>query len=198
MDAPRSAPQLSLQPFDPEVFRRVWQRVMPDQSLSPVSPGPAPLPAVPALSPAPGGTEALPACLGEGSRPHAQVLREVMDQTRGLSLTLRRLARRSPGRAARVLLALSARLDREARRLSAAYFLITGERYAPGQAPLPLSGPLEQGLRALFRQFLLRASRLQGSALEVGDPCLKELLQELEDQAEHSANRLRALLEELT
>ena len=43
-----------------------------------------------------------------------------------------------------------------------------------------------------------RPSRLQGAALEVGDPCLKELLQELEDQAEHSANRLRALLEELT
>lgn len=198
MDAPNTSPQLSLQPFDPEVFQRVWQRVMPDQSHSPIVVEP-PLPAaVPALSPVPKNTPQHPECLGEGSLSWAQTLQALMDETQSLSWALQRFSRRYPGRASRVFSGLSARLSREGRRLSAAYFLITGERYAPRQSAAPLNGPLDQGVRALFQLFRRRAAQLQGTSQMVEDPCLKQLLQELEDQAEASARQLRSLLEELS
>ena len=69
-----------------------------------------------------------------------------------------------------------------------------------GVSPLvdALSGPLDQALRTLFQRFRRRADAAQSAAGAVADPCLSQLFAELEDQAEHSANRLRALLEELT
>ena len=51
METSQLDPKLSLQPFDPEVFQRVWNRVMPQQELSPIQPAlpvrtaPSPLPA---------------------------------------------------------------------------------------------------------------------------------------------------------
>ena len=53
METSQLDPNLSLQPFDPEVFQRVWNRVMPDQDRSPIAMDAPAQPAVPALSPAP-------------------------------------------------------------------------------------------------------------------------------------------------
>ena len=53
METSQLDPKLSLQPFDPEVFQRVWNRVMPDQDRSPIAMDAPSQPAVPALSPAP-------------------------------------------------------------------------------------------------------------------------------------------------
>ena len=68
MDQQLSERGLSLRPFDPEVFARVWSRVMPDQALSPIQPAlpalrspalaasaPEPSPAPPAWGRAPPG-----------------------------------------------------------------------------------------------------------------------------------------------
>ena len=44
MDQQLSERGLSLRPFDPEVFARVWSRVMPDQALSPISTAPDTVP----------------------------------------------------------------------------------------------------------------------------------------------------------
>ena len=57
MDQQLSERGLSLRPFDPEVFARVWSRVMPDQALSPIQP------ALPALR-SPAQTAPAPSCLG--------------------------------------------------------------------------------------------------------------------------------------
>ena len=53
METSQLDPKHSLQPFDPEVFQRVWNRVMPDQDHSPIAMDAPAQPAVPALSPAP-------------------------------------------------------------------------------------------------------------------------------------------------
>lgn len=193
-------PQLSLQPFDPEIFRRVWDRVMPDQTNSPIALDTPSQPAVPVLSPAP---EPLPepevplTCLGESSRPYTQAIRDMMDQTRGFLRSLQTLSRRSGGRAARVLTGIAADLRREERRLSTAYFLITGERYSPRQGGAAPSGPLSLALRTLFQQFHQRAAQARAAAQGTGDPCLRQLFQDLGDEAEFSAQRLRNLLEEM-
>ncbi len=138
METSQLDPSFSLQPFDPEVFQRVWNRVMPDQDRSPIAMDAPSQPAVPALSPAPEQPpETAPqvplTCLGEGSRPYTQAIRDMMDQTRGFLRSLQTLSRRSGSRAARVLSGIAGDLRREERRLSTAHFLITGERYSPSQ-----------------------------------------------------------------
>ena len=205
MESIYSDPQLSLQPFDTDVFQRVWKRVMPDQELSPIalraSTAQASVQqAVPALSPLPEAPpEAAPdaplTCLGEESRPYAQTIQALMEQTQGLRRTVQRLSRRANARAGRTLNALSSQLERELRRLSTAHFLITGERYTPSRQGKPLPVPLDQALRALFQQLHQRSGQLRTAAHGLADPCLEQLLLELGDDAEFAAQRLRSFLE---
>lgn len=200
METSQLDPKLSLQPFDPEVFQRVWNRVMPDQSRSPIAMDAPSQPAVPALSPAPEQPpETAPqvplTCLGEGSRPYTQAIRDMMDQTRGFLRSLQALSRRSGSRAARVLSGIAGDLRREERRLSTAHFLITGERYSPSQTGAAPSGPLPLALRTLFQQLHQRAAQARAAAQGMGDPCLQQLFQDLGEDAEFYAQRLRALLE---
>ena len=202
METSQLDPKLSLQPFDPEVFQRVWNRVMPDQDRSPIAMDAPAQPAVPALSPAPEQPpETAPqvplTCLGEGSRPYTQAIRDMMDQTRGFLRSLQALSRRSGSRAARVLSGIAGDLRREERRLSTAHFLITGERYSPSQTGAAPSGPLPLALRTLFQQLHQRAAQARAAAQGMGDPCLQQLFQDLGEDAEFYAQRLRALLEEI-
>ena len=204
METSQLDPKLSLQPFDPEVFQRVWNRVMPDQSRSPIAMDAPSQPVVPALSPAPEQPpETAPqvplTCLGEGSRPYTQAIRDMMDQTRGFLRSLQSLSRRSGSRAARVLSGIAGDLRREERRLSTAHFLITGERYSPSQTGAVPSGPLPLALalRTLFQQLHQRAAQARAAAQGMGDPCLQQLFQDLGEDAEFYAQRLRALLEEM-
>ena len=169
METSQLDPKLSLQPFDPEVFQRVWNRVMPDQDRSPIAMDAPSQPAVPALSPAPEQPpETAPqvplTCLGEGSRPYTQAIRDMMDQTRGFLRSLQALSRRSGSRAARVLSGIAGDLRREERRL-------------------------------LFQQLHQRAAQARAAAQGMGDPCLQQLFQDLGEDAEFYAQRLRALLE---
>lgn len=196
METSQLDPKLSLQPFDPEVFQRVWNRVMPDQDRSPIAMD------APALSPAPEQPpETAPqvplTCLGEGSRPYTQAIRDMMDQTRGFLRSLQALSRRSGSRTARVLSGIAGDLRREERRLSTAHFLITGERYSPSQTGAVPSGPLPLALRALFQQLHQRAAQARAAAQGMEDPCLQQLFQDLGEDAEFYAQRLRALLEEI-
>lgn len=200
METSQLDPKLSLQPFDPEVFQRVWNRVMPDQDRSPIAMDAPAQPAVPALSPAPEQPPETPpqvplTCLGEGSRPYTQAIRDMMDQTRGFLRSLQALSRRSGSRTARVLSGIAGDLRREERRLSTAHFLITGERYSPSQTGAVPSGPLPLALRALFQQLHQRAAQARAAAQGMGDPCLQQLFQDLGEDAEFYAQRLRALLE---
>ena len=199
MEAKQPAPELSLQPFDPEVFQRVWNRVMPNQEHSPIVVKPA---AVPALSPLlEQPPEAVPepsrTCLGESSRPYLPILQSEMEQTQGLIRTLQLLSRRTHGRAAPVLSSIASDLRRDLRRLSTAHFLITGNRYTPSHPGTVLSGSLEQALRTLFQQFHQRSAQAHASAQEINDPCLQQLFLDLGDQSEFSRDRLRNLLETL-
>lgn len=197
----QKSPGLSLEPFDPETFRRVWQRVMPDQELSPV------LPAVPALSPDPPVAPAPPACPPQTSPPaclcpdsegYAPCLEELMEETKGLSCAYQNAARRCGGRTARLLNSLLPSLGQDQRRLCAACFLITGARYTPKGSPVSLSGAAPWQLRSLFLLEQQRAAKLSDLAGGVeSDPCLRELFRELEHTARLRANRIRALLEQM-
>ena len=84
------------------------------------------------------------------------------------------------------------------RRLAAAYFLITGRRYAPKGQGTCSSGPLSSALRALFRQAQQCAAQAAGLARTVSDdPCLSRLLEDIQDEAQSHAAQIRVLLEGL-
>ena len=135
----QKTPRLTLEPFDQDTFQRVWRRVMPDQDLSPIqptvpafspdSPGTPETP-TPPVSPCPPQTSP-PACLCPDSESYAPCLEQLMEDTCALSRAYQNTARRCGGRTARLLSSLLPSLGQDHRRLCAAYFLITGERYTP-------------------------------------------------------------------
>ena len=182
------------QPFDPEVFQRVWKRVMPDQKYSPIEVASSASLSSSLPSPV---QEAKPqsSCLGDSSQPYAQMIEELMDETLALIRTLQRLSRRSGFRTVQVLSSLIASLQQEQRRLSVAYFLITGTRHRPMPSQLSIPTGLDKGLRALYQYFHQRSMLAYQHAEKLSDPCLQQLLQTLGDHGESSAARLRHLLE---
>ena len=106
--------------------------------------------------------------------------------------------RRASGACARALAVLACDHRSAFRRLSAAYFLITGRRYAPRCAAptLPASLPL-----ALRQQFLWEQQWEQQNkqaAQATADPCLEELYLELAQEGALHAGCIRSLLEQMT
>ena len=134
-------------------------------------------------------------CLSEGSLCYRDILQDQIAQTHTILRSIQRLSRRSNPRAARMLTGLTSGLQRELRRLSAAYFLITGERYLFQPTGTALPESLDNALRALFQQFSLRAIQSKTAAQEMTDPCLRQLFLDSEEFAEYTAARLRTFLE---
>lgn len=191
MDQQLSERGLSLRPFDPEVFARVWSRSCPTRPSVPSSP--RSLRSVPRRRPPP-----RPPVSGRAPARYVPQLEALMDQLHAALGSVRQLARRGGGRASRLLASLAADQQRQLRRLSAAYFLITGRRYAPkGQGAAP-SGPLSSALRTLFQQAQQCAAQAAVLARTVSDdPCLSRLLEDIQDEAQSHAAQIRVLLEEL-
>lgn len=184
------------QHIDPETFRRVWQRVMPDQSGSPISLSPAPEMGrlkPPSPAPRPHQTQPRPSRPPEGEEAR---LRRLMDLAQSGMAAGLRLARRN-GNRTRSLAPLSESCRRGLRRLSAAHFLLTGRRYLPRVQPVHSSTPLDMALRErfLWEQQWVRAC-LQG-AEESDDPALKGLYRELAQEGETRQTLIRRVLEGL-
>lgn len=207
---------------DPELFARVWRRVMPEEEHSPIALGPAqenqgpqeeaaeafcpqetprrPSPEAEqsrALLPLRGTAEPDVLCLGKASLCCAPLLRERMDGTHGLWQAYQALARRAQGYASRQLSTLAADQQRHLRQLGAVYFLLTGQRHShSSHVPVP-SGPVPNALREMFiREQQTRQSYLQG-AQQVQDPCLEVLFQELGAEAELHMDSIRHILERM-
>ncbi len=185
----------------PEVFKRVWDRVMPDQKDSPLvlSPIPREEAAVFAPQQAPASETAPPPapeepalCLGEASQGDVEALTELMVRARENLAAGQALARRGGGR---TLSALAADHRRALRQLSAARFLITGKPFRPEgrAAALPASLPLALREQFVREQRWERACR--AAARSAADPCLRELYLELAQDGALHAGEIRSLLE---
>lgn len=201
---------------DREVFDRVWRRVMSEGSQNPIQTD------LPADEQArdrmrarqqtqmveqtglavPRREELRPeqdvSCLGQGSSMYAPLLREMIDGETEDFRTYQALARRAGGNGTRMLSTMAADERRHAKRLSTAYFLITGEQYRSpnlnGSRP-PMD--LMTGLREQFIQEQRGAAAYQGAAQETGDPCLRQLFQELAQEEMAHARMIRSLLEQM-
>lgn len=201
---------------DRDTFERVWRRVMPDGTNSPIQIDPTAdeqardlrlgqaeagtmqemglvLPRREEMRP---GHEVT--CLGHGSRMYGDLLKEMIDGETEDMRTYQALARRAGGNGSKVLGAMAADKRRNAKRLGAAYFLITGERYqSPNMNGTRPAMDLMTGLREQFIQEQREAAAYQGAAQETSDPCLRQLYQELARQAQSHARMIRSLLEQM-
>ena len=126
----------------------------------------------------------------------ARLRRHVMDALEGWQF-YRHLARRARGTDARALNSLAGELHRHARKLSAAYFLLTGLRYWPTELLGAPAIPSYWGaLRGRHQAEQRQETAFRLAADDWEDPDMLEMYGELADACQQRCRRLRALLEQ--
>ena len=177
---------------DPETFRRVWARVMPDGEGSPI--------ALERERPEKQGKQEKPQNLPEEKptqeREPGADLEQLIDRTRTAADSAQSLARRA-GRYSQSMGVIAAEDRTALRRLSAAYYLETGRDYRsnrPPQSPEPLA--LAPALRRQYQ----REEELEGlciAQMKRSEGTQAELLEELSLQFRRHCRTLRQTLERL-
>ena len=179
---------------DQEVFERVWRRVMPEDRPD----CPFTLGEDAAAPPAVVGEEHDVPCLGASSAVYGAQLQRLIDRELADWRAYQALSRRAQGNSGRVLATIAADERRHAKRLSTAYFLISGVRYWPvDRVPNPSPAPFSAALREHFMEEQRGAAAYQTAAAETADPCLHELFLELAGEEDSHAWLLRSVLEQL-
>lgn len=144
------------------------------------------------------GTD-LPAAGEEPAPPDectARLRQQVMDALEGWQF-YRHLARRARGTPARTLTDLAADQHRQARRLSAAYFLLTGLRYWPSeQLSTPVISSFWGALRQRHQAERQTELACKLAAEDLDDATLRELYRDLEADCQSHCRQLRAMLEQ--
>ena len=126
----------------------------------------------------------------------ARLRRQVMEALEGWQF-YRYLARKARAGDARVLNGMAGELHRIARKLSAAYFLLTGLRYWPSELLSAPAIPSYWGaLRARHQAEQRQEAAYQMSADDWDDPDMRELYNELIESGQRRSRQLRGLLEQ--
>lgn len=174
---------------DPETFRRVWARVMPDGEGSPI-----------ALEPEPSErTEQQERPPEERSGPEREPgtsLEMLMDRTRAAFESAQNLVRRA-GRYGQSIGAVAAEDRTALRRLSAAYYLETGRDYRSNRTP---QSPEPLALAPALRRQYQREEELEGlcvNKMKRSAGTQAELLEELSLQFRRHCRTLRQTLERM-
>ena len=163
---PSTSPLVPLSESDQELFRRVWQRVMPQpDAASPIVLSPPPESAPPDTS-----REELPApSPAPDDAAFSALVQEMAAREQVFARRYQALSRRLRGEASRSARILAGQAQQNARRLSAVYFLLTGIR---SLAPLPPSrlSPGEDPA-ALIRRSFAEAQAVEASYRAASDSC---------------------------
>ena len=168
---------------DEEMFRRVWKRVMPDESISPIAlrrPGdhsdrPEPPRPGPQRPNRPGGDEGL--------------LRQMLEETDRSLFALDSAVRRQPGTRG-----LWESLNGSAMQLRSAWFLLTGRRWRPGARDSGRIMPVGQLLREQYLRELELSRLYRMGEREFRGEDLKELMPELDLASRQRRGMIRRLL----
>lgn len=174
---------------DPETFRRVWARVMPDGEGSPI-----------ALEPEPSERteqqESLPEERSGPEREPGASLEMLIDRTRAAFESAQHLVRRA-GRYGQSIGAVAAEDRTALRRLSAAYYLETGRDYRSNRTP---QSPEPLALAPALRRQYQREEELEGlcvNQMKRSAGTQAELLEELSLQFRRHCRALRQTLERM-
>ena len=174
---------------DPETFRRVWARVMPDGEGSPIAlererPEKQERPQdPPEEKPTP-------------EREPGADLEQLIDRTRAAAESAQSLARRA-GRYSQSMGTLAAEDRTALRRFSAAYYLETGRDYRSNRTP---QSPEPLALAPALRRQYQREEELEGlciAQMKRSEGTQAELLEELSLQVRRHCRTLRQTLERL-
>ena len=126
----------------------------------------------------------------------ARLRRQVMEALEGWQF-YRYLARKARAGDARVLNGMAGELHRQARKLSAAYFLLTGLRYWPSELLSAPAIPSYWGaLRTRHQAEQRQETAFRMSADDWDDPDMRELYEDLIESGQRRNRQLRALLEQ--
>lgn len=192
--------------YDYRRCARVWQRV--DPTLDPY-PDVRAAAAMAADTPSDGlsaaernaeltlpGTQADPCCMGTAALESLEVLQGFIREELADRRTYLFLARRAPTAEARqVFRAIASDEGRHARRLLAAVYLITGERYCPAicYPPLRCDGYCA-ALRERYHEEVCGGFNYRRASQETLDPCLQQLLLAFSQDEYRHANAMLCLL----
>ena len=184
----RTVPDAGLLGSDRDMFAQVWSRVAPGGSsvIEPVAP------AAPSTPEAPESQE--PA----GSDRESRQLQELVLVCLTDGSVYRDLARRTR-RSVSDLQELYQQKLRQAKRLSAAYFLMTGVRYWPREVT-PVNPP-EGFFPALRERYLAEgrlSKRLGNMSKDSGDDTLREIYADLSQETQDMTRTIRAIVERET
>ena len=192
--------------YDYRRCARVWQRV--DPTLNPY-PDVRATAAMAADTPDDGlsaaernaeltlpGAQADPCCMGTAALESLEVLQGFIREELADRRTYLFLARRAPTAEARqVFRAIASDEGRHARRLLAAVYLITGERYCPAicYPPLRCDGYCA-ALRERYHEEVCGGFNYRRASQETLDPCLQQLLLAFSQDEYRHANAMLCLL----
>ena len=192
--------------YDYRRCARVWQRV--DPTLDPY-PDVRAAAAMAADTPGDGlsaaernaeltlpGAQADPCCMGTAALDSLEVLQGFIREELADRRTYLFLARRAPTAEARqVFRAIASDEGRHARRLLAAVYLITGERYCPAicYPPLRCDGYCA-ALRERYHEEVCGGFNYRRASQETLDPCLQQLLLAFSQDEYRHANAMLCLL----
>lgn len=192
--------------YDYRRCARVWQRV--DPTLDPY-PDVRAAAAMAADTPGDGlsaaernaelslpGAQADPCCMGTAALESLEVLQDFIREELADRRTYLFLARRAPTAEARqVFRAIASDEGRHARRLLAAVYLITGERYCPAicYPPLRCDGYCA-ALRERYHEEVCGGFNYRRASQETLDPCLQQLLLAFSQDEYRHANAMLCLL----
>ena len=197
--------------YDFRKYDEIWRRVAPDLVPYPdlrqdAAPAMAPLAAgaAPAASrPAEGtdvetlpGAERDPCCMGSAAREELEVLESFIEVELADRRTYQAFARRAPAFARGTMRDLANASGAAARRLMAAYYLITGTCYRPAVACGRIAmGSWCAALRERYHVEACNGMNYLRAGEETSDPCLGRLLKALGEESYRQADQLMALLE---
>ena len=192
--------------YDYRRCARVWQRV--DPTLDPY-PDVRAAAAMAADTPGDGlsaaernaeltlpGAQADPCCMGTAALESLEVLQGFIREELADRRTYLFLARRAPTAEARQMFrAIASDEGRHARRLLAAVYLITGERYCPAicYPPLRCDGYCA-ALRERYHEEVCAGFNYRRASQETLDPCLQQLLLAFSQDEYRHANAMLCLL----
>ena len=192
--------------YDYRRCARVWQRVAP--ALHPY-PDVRATAAMAADTPGDGlsaaernaeltlpGAQADPCCMGTAALESLEVLQGFIREELADRRTYLFLARRAPTAEARQMFrAIASDEGRHARRLLAAVYLITGERYCPAicYPPLRCDGYCA-ALRERYHEEVCGGFNYRRASQETLDPCLQQLLLAFSQDEYRHANAMLCLL----
>lgn len=192
--------------YDYRRCARVWQRV--DPTLNPY-PDVRATAAMAADMPGDGlsaaernaeltlpGAQADPCCMGTAALESLEVLQGFIREELADRRTYLFLARRAPTAEARQMFrAIASDEGRHARRLLAAVYLITGERYCPAicYPPLRCDGYCA-ALRERYHEEVCGGFNYRRASQETLDPCLQQLLLAFSQDEYRHANAMLCLL----